>query len=462
MRDRKVRVGIIGSGPSGCAAAYSTRLALEKAGLHGSITILESTNRVGGKIHTQVDEYGIFERGAEAIVLKVPALKELFESLNLKMQRPSKLPFGIAMNGVIKPVDPRLLQPFPKNIAALLTSSLFSFSGKTRAALGILLGQINRGSVTDLPLGKSLRKRWGEEVSSILEICLGNIHGGDVNKLSTEVYYPKLLRQVSDPDIRAGSLITSFVGGMGTLTDALLTRSGAEIRVNKKISGISKVDGTWRVKASDGTHEDFEALVLSTPGKGLFNLLRPILPEIDTWSSSMVINSGATVTYIFSSLRLPPITGYLVPLGRLRGVSGVTLVSNKWKGRIKDDFTAIRVFIRGGDGQNDPVRVGLEEIQRTLGIFDSPLSTQIDHWKDAFPMYPVGSKKIIETLSSKADQIGGLFVPQSSFLGTGVADAIRFSLPIGEKIVKSLESVDEMKIANCDDQNMIVESRYGI
>ena len=94
---------------------------------------------------------------------------------------------------------------FPIRVAPLATSSLFSWRGKLRMAMEVVVPR--RTAHDDESLASFVRRRFGDEaVDYLADPLLAGIHAGDVDRLSTQALFPRL----AEAERTTGSVIRAF------------------------------------------------------------------------------------------------------------------------------------------------------------------------------------------------------------------------------------------------------------
>ena len=130
---------IVGGGAAGLSAAYYAR----KSAINLQITLLEASERLGGKICTVAEDGFLLEGGPDAVVRYKPWALELMRELGLADQVVGTLPArpsALIHNGrEALPIPAGLQMVVPGDLAALALTPLLSPFGKARAALDLLI-----------------------------------------------------------------------------------------------------------------------------------------------------------------------------------------------------------------------------------------------------------------------------------------------------------------------------------
>ncbi len=84
--DTKPHVVVIGGGITGLSAAYYLKKQMEETGQACRITVMEKSDRFGGKISTLRRDGFVIEKGPDSFLARKPALVELARELGLEDQ----------------------------------------------------------------------------------------------------------------------------------------------------------------------------------------------------------------------------------------------------------------------------------------------------------------------------------------------------------------------------------------
>ena len=239
------RVVIVGGGITGLTAAYRLlRAGRDAAGAPFSVTVLEARARLGGNILTERRDGCVLDGGPDAFIAARPQATKLCKELGLgdrlmgTTERNRKV--YIRQDGVLHPLPEGLVLAIPTRILPLAASKLFTWPGKLRMGLDLVLPR--RRDAGDESIGRFIRRRLGREaLERLAEPLLGGIYAGNVDALSLKATFPQLAELERDSkgtssaaplaqraargarrEERAPpSTFQSLAGGMGELTDTL-------------------------------------------------------------------------------------------------------------------------------------------------------------------------------------------------------------------------------------------------
>jgi oxygen-dependent protoporphyrinogen oxidase len=83
MTTKRPHVVIVGAGITGLSAAFYLQKELKERGLQWRVTLLESSNRLGGKIQTLVRDGFIMEQGPDSFLERKKSASQLVRDLGL-------------------------------------------------------------------------------------------------------------------------------------------------------------------------------------------------------------------------------------------------------------------------------------------------------------------------------------------------------------------------------------------
>ncbi|MGH9120439.1 MAG: protoporphyrinogen oxidase, partial [Acidimicrobiales bacterium] len=181
-----MRVGVIGGGISGLAAAWELRNEAE-------VTVFEP-ERVGGKILTSELGGHPVDEGADAFVSRDPEALRLCQELGIESEVVAPAAGGalIWSEGRLHKIPAGLVLGAPTRLAPIVRSGLIGPWGVARAALDALLPPHWVGE--DLAVGELLVRRFGHDVTDrLVAPLLGTIHATPIEVLSARATAPQLL-----------------------------------------------------------------------------------------------------------------------------------------------------------------------------------------------------------------------------------------------------------------------------
>ena len=457
------RIVIVGGGIAGLSAAYYAARRLARASEGAQITVLEASNRWGGKITTDRLPFDggefIIEGGPDTFLATKPYATMLCRELGLGNRlhgtNPDLKNTYVLHRGQLLPLPDGLAMMIPTNIGAILKSQLVSWSSKARMGMDFFLPPMPVNG--DESLGTFVSRRLGREAyENLIEPLMSGIYAGDGDALSLASTFPYLRdlelkhgslargalamrRQVasskraSTPGSRSAFLTPTT--GLAEIVEALiafLEAQGVELRLHAPVRAVSQRDG-WRVALENGELMEAEALILATPAYVSGTMVAGTDSTLGSALQQIPYASTATVSLAYRLRDLPrPLDGYgyVIPRSEGRGALACTWTSTKFPHRAPDGFALLRVFI-GRAGQdlswNEPdlLRVAKDELRQTLGLHAEPLLQRVFMWERAMPQYNLGHPQLLQRIEAALAQHPGLALAGNGYRGIGIPDCIR-------------------------------------
>ena len=275
---------VVGAGISGLTLAWALRA-------RGTpVTLLETSERVGGQIRSWVEDGFVLEAGPNGVLDRDGAVSRVAEALGIGDRlRPA------AAAGDRRAVFVRGKVRFlPSRPPELLTSDILPWWAKLR----LLLEPLSRRgpSGVDESLAHFGRRHLGRHVTeTLLDAVQTGIFAGDSERLSVRAAFPRLhemershrslllaakAMRGSGPAAAPPRLL-SFDGGLETLPRALGQALGDTIRLGVQVRTLEPASGGWQVRWNGGG-ERFERVILAVPPRTAAELLRPLDASVAT------------------------------------------------------------------------------------------------------------------------------------------------------------------------------------
>ncbi|OUM93660.1 MAG: protoporphyrinogen oxidase [Thermobacillus sp. ZCTH02-B1] len=272
---------VVGGGMTGLAAAYYLRKFAGDAGIPARVTIVEASNRLGGKIETLRKDGFVIEKGPDSFLARKKAILELAADLGIEDElvpiNPSGKKSYIVFRGKLHPMPDGLMLGIPTEIAPMLRTGLLSPLGKLRAGLDFVLPARKGGG--DESIGAFLTRRLGREVvERIAEPLLAGIYAGDLDRLSLMATFP----QFREAELRHGSLILGMRRAMRRRPAAgadgsPAARAGAEAEARSAASG----NGAERSGAEPHAPSPADAILARFRGAPFLNFRRGLATIVE-------------------------------------------------------------------------------------------------------------------------------------------------------------------------------------
>jgi oxygen-dependent protoporphyrinogen oxidase len=451
-QSRTRRVVVIGGGIAGLAAAHR----LLAGGVR--VTVLESSDRLGGKLHAGEIEGLPVDLGAEAMLARRPEAVELARAVGLgdELQAPATVGAALWTRGALRPMPGGHVMGVPGDLAPLAASGVLSDEGLARIEHE---SDLPPAPVTeDVAVGAYVSERIGREVvDRLVEPLLGGVYAGDAYQISLRAAVPQLYeaareagslteavqavqRRAAVRPAATGPVFLGVDGGIGRLPLAVadaVRAAGGEIVTGAPVTGLSRTAGEdgapgWRVVAAERAY-DADAVVLAAPATTAGKLLGALDgPGVSTAAAELAAVENASmalVTFAFrradAEAQLPGGSGFLVPSVDGRTIKASTFSSRKWAWAGDDDLFLLRTSLgRHGEEADlkrddaDLVDVSLRDLADATGLAARPVATRVTRWYDGLPQYPVGHLERVERI--RASLPAGMVVCGAAYDGVGI------------------------------------------
>ena len=414
---------IVGGGMSGMSLAWRiTQLRPDY-----SVSVLESSDRAGGKAWTEKISGFLCERGVNGVLDNKPATLNLAAELNLaplKSNEASKKRFIIR--------DGKLC-PLPESPAAFLKSGILSFAGKMRLALEPFIA---RGVEGDESLADFAIRRLGREAFSyLIDPMSSGIYAGDPYRLSLKSCFPRIHELERDygsliramfklkhearkkgatgPGAGPGGVLTSFINGMGELASRLASALGDRIKRNKRVVSAEKTGEGWQVSTDSGEVFKGSHLVMACPAFSAARILKDSMPDVSDLIGEIPYPPVSLICMAVKKEQVPLDLdgfGFLAPSLEKRPVLGALWDSSIFAGRAPDGWHLIRILAGGARhpeiAQLDDSKltdIAVNELTDLTGLKGMPEILGIFRWDKAIPQYNVGHEAMMYELSRLLD-----------------------------------------------------------
>lgn len=473
-----MRIGIVGGGIAGLAAAYE----LEKArtgGIALEYVLFEERPRLGGSLSSEIVGGAVLERGPDSFLTEKPAAAALCRELGLDGELlPSndaaRKTYIVTGNRLVALPD-GLMFLVPTKLAPTAMTRLFSVRTKMRMAMELM--HPPRPSVGDESVAALVERHFGREaVDRLADPLLSGIYGGDATQLSAQTVLPRLVEMeakygsltrgmlAAHKKMRAraktspqgqtsgAAIFTALRGGMQQMVDAIVARlDAASLRTNTPVNGIEKTAQTWRIHTGSKS-EDFDALIMAASAWAAGELLGTVDAGLAGELGGIPYSSSITVNLIYDESRigaLPEGFGFLVPAIEGRAMLACTFSHRKFVGRTPPGKAVFRGFLGGMRhtellAESDEalvaiVRREMSEIlgAKTISVATEPEFAQVTRWRRAMAQYAVGHKERMNRVNARLAVLPGLRLVGNAYDGIGVPDCIR----LGRQAARELAGV---------------------
>jgi protoporphyrinogen/coproporphyrinogen III oxidase len=467
---KRARVLIVGGGISGLVAAYRLQSASRAAGGNLRITLLEASERLGGKILTERFDGMTIEGGPDSFLSSKPAALQLCEELGLTNEVIGTTESGggtyILRNGRLEPLPEGITMLVPTQLRPLLRSRLLSPLGKLRMGLDFFIRP--RRDSADESVGHFVRRRLGTEAfERMAQPLLSGIYAGDAEQLSLLATFPRL----RETELRYGSLtrgmlaqrrqakkaqpagprrsaFISLHAGVGELIDALVAAlPGVSLHTTTAANAVELCpDGGYLVSASNGEQFETDGLIFATPAYATADLLATLDAELAGLLRQIPYVSTATVTLGYRTIDFEQQSagrGFVIPKVENRELTAVTWATNKFSGRAPEDVALVRAFVgRAGreaavDRPDDELlELVRRELREILQIDAEPVVSRIYRWQHALPQYVLGHTERLSQIDARIARLPGIQLSGSAYRGVGIPDCIQSGQNAADRLLE--------------------------
>lgn len=474
------KVAVLGGGITGLTAAFYLYRAAEEQGIKIVVTLLEGSDRLGGRVNTLRRDGFFIERGPDSFLARKLPMVRLAEELGLSDQltgtNPEAKKTYIAREGVLHPMPAGLNLGVPTDAEAFLKTGLLSEEGKKRALGEVDVPPLPAGA-PDETVGAFLERRFGlEMVKRIFEPLLAGIHAGDLYALGLEATFPQfrdterqygsLIRgmtearkaaQQKNPDDKAaersiGSAFLTFRRGLTTVVEALeakLQEYVCEIRLGSRVVGLEKASSSpaYRLLLEQGEPVDADAVIVALPASGIAGLLEPHVKVSALRGINYISVANVVFGYDAAGFGHPlDGSGFLVPRGEGSLITASTWTSSKWLHTVPEGKRLVRCYVgRAGEESNvelpdEEITAGVRrDLKALMGLDAEPEFVEITRLRHSMPQYPVGHRQATDAfLTELADRLPGVLAAGQPFGGVGLPDCVAQGKQAAESIVRLL------------------------
>jgi oxygen-dependent protoporphyrinogen oxidase len=443
---------VIGGGISGLACAYFARA----QGL--SVLLLEESSQVGGKIRTQWEDGFCCEWGPQGFLDNVPETLELVHALGLA-PRLVKASSAAADRFILRKGR---LRRIPLSPAAFLASDVLSLPGKLRLLCEPFMP---RGRGEDESVFAFARRRIGREAAEVLvDAMVTGVFAGKAQELSLPATFPKMqaLERTYGSLTRAlfalrrkgssggpagpGGVLTTFVGGMQDLPEALGKSLASDLRLRTAVAALDyQPEGKlpWRVQLEGGEALASGSVVLAVPPRRAARLLDHLFPH-QALAALQAIPSPPVVVVMTAYRQSQPFAhplsgfGFLVPSRESCHILGTLFCHSIFPGQAPEGTVLLRTILGGARepqvssySDEELVRLVRRELHAILGGDPDPCLVRIFRHPEGIPQYTLGHPARLALLEKAAAAFPGLYLAGNAFRGVAmnacIADAKKIS-----------------------------------
>lgn len=449
-------VVVIGAGLTGLTTAFY----LTRGGKN--VAMIETSDRVGGQIHSHRVGDFIFESGPNTGAISYPEVVRLFDDL-----KPS-----CELEEAHKSSKRRLIwkghkfHELPSGPISGLRTPLFTWHDKIRI---LFEPWRKKGTNPNESVGDMAARRLGKSfVDYAVDPFLSGVYASDPGRLPTRLALPKLYNleqnygsfirgalaklkeRKSTADRMATKGVFSARGGLSNLTNALAQSIGMD-RIHTSAQNVSvmpKGKGwvvTFRAKDGIETTIACQRVVTTCPAYALPTLLpfvdKAQMAKLSNLYYAPIVQIGVGLTN-HRGIKYNAFGG-LVPSKEHKKVLGILFPSACFDGRAPKEGVSYTFFL-GGTRHPEYVEKSDEELKKNIDdtlhdMLKYPAdmhadSIQIYRHKRAIPQYELSSQERFDTIEELAAQYPTLTIAGNLWGGIGMADRIKQAVGVAKDI----------------------------
>jgi len=465
---------VVGGGISGLAAAHGLVQLSRERGIAVGLTLLEARGRLGGTIATERAGGFLIEAGPDSFLSEKPWALELCQRLGVtdRLVRTDdrfRKTF-VVHRGRLHALPEGFQLLAPTRLMPLFASSLFSWPGKLRMALDLVLP---RGGSEEESLGAFVRRRLGREaLERVAQPLAAGIYTADPDQLSLAAAMPRFLEMERRdrslilalwkagrraPEGGSGasgarwSLFVTFADGMEELVRILAERlPSGSVRLKERVEAVVREGSRWNVALSDGSALEADALILATEAYQTARLTRYLDPVLSRLLETIPYASSATVSLAYRREDIPhPLDGFgfVVPRSEGRPILACTFCSIKYPRRAPEGFALLRLFLGGAldervlqEDDEKLLALGRSQLADLLGVTAPPCLSRVHRFPASMAQYELGHLDRVATIQRRVREHPGLALAGSAYWGVGIADCIHSGEMAASRLLEDLRS----------------------
>jgi oxygen-dependent protoporphyrinogen oxidase len=446
---------IVGAGISGLATAYA--LLVKHPDIE--LEIFEASARAGGKVWSDHTEEGFLcESGVNAFLDNRPGTLALSQELELA----PVTSHDAARHRFV--YSDQQLHELPTTPPAFLRSNLLSVTGRLRVALETLQP---RGSKADESLADFARRRLGQEAfEKLIDPMASGVFAGDAEALSLKSCFPRIHEVESEfrslilglirlqlrarhagkalPGAGPGGKLTSFDGGMSTLTDAIAHKLGDRLHLSTPIAGIEKNNDHYHLHLTNGHSVETERLILAAPAHAQAKLLQTMAPTLSEELAAIPYPSLSVCCLGFKRDKIQHALkgfGFLVPSRENRNILGTLWDSSIFPHRTPPGYVLLRSMIGGAHApqlallpDDQLVDVVRQELAAIMGIEALPDFVRVYRHQQAIPQYVVGHQQRLTNIEAMLKSHANLILTGNAYRGVALNDCIANAYQLADRL----------------------------
>jgi protoporphyrinogen/coproporphyrinogen III oxidase len=466
-----VRIAVVGGGVAGLAAALRVR-ELEPA---AEVTVIEQSDRLGGKLRTGELAGLPIELGAENFLVRDPATGDQSAAMRLAhrlglgadLVHPAKGTAALAVDGALRPMPGGTLMGVPARL------DLLDDVAKPAAERDTDEGRPLLPAGQDVAVGALVRDRLGDQiVDRLVDPLLGGVYAGRADLLSLATTMPGLAAAAAIEHTLTGAaraalaasaahrpapgapVFATVAGGVERLVHAMAAQ--VTVRQGSTVRELRRTGPRWTLVLGPVPRPETveaDAVVLAVPARPAARLLADVAPAAAADVGVLDYASVALVALALPPVELPDLSGFLVPAGEGFDMKAATFFTSKWAHLRRSDGTVlVRASCgRYGDEQllqrDDPAltKLVLSELSTLLGRpLPDPVDSLVQRWGGALPQYAPGHLDRVVRARSALRAAGArpatppLALAGAAYDGVGIPACVRSGETAADEIITAL------------------------
>ncbi|MGM7700179.1 protoporphyrinogen oxidase [Pseudalkalibacillus sp. Hm43] len=460
------QIVVIGGGITGLSAAFSLQNEIEKQNISAKVTLLEATERLGGKIETIHRDGFVIERGPDSYLERKHAMTDLIKRVGLDHDLVNNHTGQayILYGKKLHPMPEGAVMGIPTKMSPFVSSSLFSLKGKARASLDLVLPKSNVQG--DQSVGAFFKRRLGTEVvENMIEPLLSGIYAGNIDRISLQSTFPQFetieskhrslilgMKRTRKPSKKSGSskgVFLTLKQGLSSLVSELEQQldERIEIRKNSSVTSIIKEGEGYSIKLEDNASIEGDHIIVTTPGR---RAAQYFSDEIRELIGEVPATSVATIAMAFPKSAITNEldgTGFVVSKKSPYTITACTWTNQKWPHTTPEGYVLLRCYVGREhdqsivDESDDTILSKvLDDLSDIMDVQATPEFYYVTRWKKAMPQYLVGHQENKEKVKALLDRdYPGVRLAGASFDGIGLPDCIVSGEKAAENVIQSLK-----------------------
>lgn len=462
---RAPHVVVAGGGIAGLSAAHR----LHSLHPDWAITLVEASDRLGGKLlTTRVDGF-VMEAGPDSMLGTHPAGAALLTELDLDLAPPAGRGQGtfVVSRGRMHKLPDSMMGLLPRRPWSLAVSRLLSPWSKLRMAMEYVVPA--RSGDEDESVASFVSRRLGRGAYLRLgDPMVGGIFAADPARLSllsslphlraAEKQHGGLIRaMLADRKGRSSPPLLAPTTGMDAIVTGLAERlHHVDVRLSSTLVGVEAAESGWTLTlGSDEMTSTLaaDAVVVAVPAGAAATALATVAPDAAAELSTAEHTSTVTVSLGYREGDVPTQhrdRNFLTPSGEGLATRACTWSSTKFPGRAPAGHVLLRVSLGGPgrpatDGLNDDELVALarRELRTTLALSAEPVVTSVQRWERLMPQYAVGHRERMDRVQRALAAHPGIALAGSGFHGVSVPDCIASGQRAADAVAEFLTPLGE-------------------